>query len=67
MMKKTHKDRVSLIDRLERKYAKKVQLRNLIRRQNIKNALRVMRGRHFDDELRSESIDGIFRHTQIRA
>jgi hypothetical protein len=64
MTKKTHKDRVSLIDRLERKYAKKVQLRNQIRRQNIKNALRTMRGRHFEiDEMRTESIDGFFRHT----
>ena len=66
-MRKTHKDRVSLIDRLERKYAKKIQLRNQVQRQNIKNALRVMRGRHFDDDLRTESIDGIFRHTQTSA
>jgi len=62
-MKKTHADRIDLIDRLERKYARKVQLRQQ-REQKFKNALRMMRGRHFSDEDTStDSIDGIFRHS----
>jgi peptide subunit release factor RF-3 len=62
-MTKTHKDRVNLINRLERKYAKKMQLQRQKQRQNIKNALRSMRGHRVDTEdLRTEAIDGIFRH-----
>lgn len=60
-MKKTHKDRINLIDRLERKYMRKLQLKTQARRQNIKSALRTMRGRHFSTrDNQTESIEGIF-------
>jgi len=60
-MKKTYMDRVNLIDRLERKYARKIQLRAQRRRQNVRNALRVMRGSSLNSErMRSEALEGIF-------
>lgn len=62
-MTKTHKDRENLINRLERKYANKMQLQRQKQRQNIKNALRSMRGQRINSEvLRTESLDGVFRH-----
>lgn len=61
-MTKTHKDRINLISRLERKYARKVQLQSQKRRQYIKNALREMRGRRSEiDDMHTESLDGVFR------
>lgn len=60
-MRKTHEDRINLINRLERKYAMKVQLHRQERRQSLKSALRSMRGRQFDLQDRAvESIDGMF-------
>ena len=60
-MKKTHQDRINLIDRSERKYARKLQLKSQERRQHMKNALRAMRGRRADiRHAQAESIDGIF-------
>lgn len=58
-MKKTHKDRINLIDRLERKYTRKIQLRAMNRERNLKNTLRAMRGQHFGSE---DPSDDIFRH-----
>lgn len=40
---------MNLIDRLERKYAKKIQLRAEQRRQYVKSALRAMRGRQLEN------------------
>lgn len=62
-MKKTHEDRMNLINRLERKYARKVWLQKQESRRTIKSALRAMRGRRLKyDNAQTESLDGIFRH-----
>lgn len=45
-MKKTHNDRVALLDRLEKKYIKKVQLQAFRREsEQIKRRLQSIRGR----------------------
>lgn len=62
-MTKTYKDRINLISRLERKYARKVQLQSYKKRQDVKNALKMMRGRRSSTEnAQTESLDGIFRY-----
>lgn len=59
-MKKTHQDRINLIERLERKYERKVQLHSQTRRQRIKNTLRNMRGHRIDTlSSRFDAIDGM--------
>lgn len=59
-MKKTYQDRINLIERLERKYQRKVQLHSQTRRQKIKNTLRNMRGHRIDSlTSRLEAVDGI--------
>lgn len=60
-MKKTHQDRLHLIDRLERKLARKMRLQNQARRQNTKSALRTMRGQRFDERTDTDYIDDVFR------
>lgn len=60
-MKKTREDRLNLIDRLERKYVEKVRVRRQERQQNIKNALRKMRGRRFGmEDMDTSHIEDIF-------
>ena len=67
MVKKTHEDRIRLINRLERKFAAKVRMRNQIRRENLKNAFSAMRERrNARNNLYTDSVDGIMYHTQIR-
>lgn len=59
-MKKTHHDRRALLDRLEKKYIKKVQLHAFKRESDLlKNQLSAMRGSsvtHLSDET-SELLD----------
>jgi len=60
-MKKTREDRINLIDRLERKYMEKVRMRRQEKQQNIKIALRKMRGRGFAiEDINIDYIEDIF-------
>lgn len=60
-MKKTHQDRIKLIDRLERRHEEKVRLLRQKRQYEVKNMLRRMRGRDFDmnSSLYLDYIDGV--------
>ena len=49
-MKKTFEDRQRLIDRLERKYARKVRMYSQNKQHGIKSAFRQMRGKQLDFE-----------------
>ena len=59
MNKKTHRDRMALIDRLEKKYSQKVQSHKLRKEErHAKQSLQAIRGIHIgDDELDYEAID----------
>ena len=49
-MKKSHHDRMALLDRLEKKYARKLELHRMQKKQkSLKQSLRIMRGRQLAD------------------
>jgi hypothetical protein len=61
-MKKTHYDRIALIDRLEKKYAKKVQLRALKKQQKqLERSLRYGDGEDWYDDIQDKATDIILR------
>lgn len=56
-MKKTHRDRKALLDRLEKKYIKKIQLHAFQHESDIvKNRLNAMRGMDID-HLKGQGLD----------
>lgn len=61
-MKKTHYDRIALIDRLEKKYAKKVQLRALKKQQKqLEHSLRYGDDEDWYDDIQDKATDIILR------
>jgi len=57
-MKKTHYDRIALIDRLEKKYAKKVQLRALRKEQKqLEQSLRYSGDPDWYDDITDKATD----------
>lgn len=61
-MKKAHYDRIALIDRLEKKYAKKVQLRALKKQQKqLERSLRYGDGEDWYDDIQDKATDIILR------
>ena len=63
-MKKSHNERLALIDRLERKYSQKVKLHKLHKHHDrLKRSLRMMTGRPLGEtDLDYELSDPIFHH-----
>lgn len=61
-MKKAHYDRIALIDRLEKKYAKKIQLRALKKQQKqLERSLRYGDGEDWYDDIQDKATDIILR------